>query len=375
MKKSQKPGVDINTLTNQYSSHNSNSFDAIPPVKIIKAVAPTPVRKNVNRNVTTNGNQCQESELASYKGSFKGGAGTVLLLHAVLSVILQVTWISLPDKTFGVIKNGMIGYVSAALLMQGICILVPALFVIFWFNIPAKLSVGISKGFGGGLIMSATMGIPAAVVFVGLNNGFVYLLSRLGFVLPPSSLPNSSVGQGPSTFVLVMLIGVLLPGIIEELMFRGLILGSMQSQGGRYSAIFFSALAFAIFHADPLFILAPFLAGLLLGFIRTKTGNIYSTILTHSVMNLTIILMAPLLPKITYEYVSTMTSNSVIYASLLSACIASVALIPMIFTLSTICDSTRKQSEKYVLFPFDVKFVLAMLILTATLLFVYFSGI
>lgn len=373
MKKSQNQSIGAQP-TNQYSVDSSNYYNTTPPIKIARTATP-PVQRNVNRNVSTNDNKCQESELASYKGSFKGSAGTVLLLHAVLSVIFQVTWVSLPDKTFGVVKNGMIGYVSAALLMQGICILVPALFVIFWFNIPTKLSVGVSNGFGGGLIMSASIGVPAAVVFVGINNGFVYFLSRLEFVLPPSTIPKSGVIQGPNTFILILLIGVLLPGIIEELMFRGLILGSMQSQGGRYSAIFFSALAFAIFHADPLFILAPFLAGLLLGFIRTKTGNIYSTILTHSVMNLTIILMTPLLPKITPDYISTMTSNSVLYASLISACIASVALIPMIFTLSTNCDSQRKQRERYVLFPFDIKFVLAMLILTATLLFVYFSGI
>ncbi len=307
--------------------------------------------------------------------SFRGAAGTLLLFQALLSVLLQLAWVSMPGSFMNILKTGMTGYVLAAILMQGICILLPTLIVVYWFRIPLNTSVGISKSTPGRLLMSITIGIPAAVVFIGLNNAFLYMISQLGIVLPSASLPTWSAYQGPRSFILVVIISVLLPGIIEELMFRGVIQGSMESEGGQFSAIFLQAFAFSIFHADPLFLLAPFLAGLLLGFVRQKTGSIYSSIFTHMSLNLTILVMEPILPRITSEYFNVATpSLQVLYSSLVAACIAAVALIPMILMFSSLSKKTPRAKEKLVFFPADWKFLLACLVLISTLLFSYFTN-
>lgn len=306
--------------------------------------------------------------------SYRGAAGTLLLLHALLSVLLQITWVSIPDGFLNISKKGLDGYVIAAIFMQGICVLLPTLFVLFWFKMPANNAVGVSKSTPGGLLMSITIGIPAAVVFIGLNNGFLYFLSRSGITLPASPLPSWTAFQGPRALILVVMVSVLLPGIIEELMFRGVVQGSMESEGGQFSAIFLQAFAFAIFHADPLFILAPFLAGMLLGFVRKTTGSIYSSVLTHMSLNLTILLMQPILPRITSEYFDAVPSLQILYSSLLAACVAAVALIPMVLVFSSLSREKTRVKEKLVFFPADWKFILACLVLISTLLFVYFTN-
>ncbi len=280
----------------------------------------------------------------------------------------------MPDGYLGISKIGLNGYVLAAVAMQGICVLAPAIFVLVWFRMPADESLAIKSPTPGGLIMSLTIGIPAAVVFIGLNNGFIYFLSKNGIDLPSPPLPGWTAFAGPRSFMLVLIVSVLLPGIIEELMFRGVIQGSMESEGGRFSAILLQGFAFAVFHADPMFIIAPFLAGCLLGFIRRTTGSIYSSIFAHISLNLTILLMRPLLPRITSAYVTSTSSMQMLYASLLAACIAAVALVPMLVLFSSQAPPDRKAHEKLVFFPADWKFIMGCLILISSLLFVYFTN-
>jgi uncharacterized protein len=140
-------------------------------------------------------------------------------------------------------------------------------------------------------------------------------------------------------------------------------------------SIVIPAAAFAVFHVNVLFVVAPLLAGLLLGYVRHKTGTVYASILTHISMNLTILLMNPLLPQLTSEYVSTMSSNAVLYASFLSALVASVALIPMLIAFSSVRTKRRLKLKTEAAFPVDHKFVIGFLILIASMLFFYFTNI
>lgn len=307
--------------------------------------------------------------------SFRGAAGMLLLLHAVLSILFQIVWVSIPDGLFGISKDGMAGFVTAAIVMQGICILLPALYVIFRFQIPPDTVLAISASAPVRMFMAVIIGIPAAFVFTGLNNGFIYLLSSLDIILPSSQLPELTVFHGPVSFALILMVGVLLPGIIEELMFRGVIQGSMESAGGRVSVIIFQAFAFSIFHADALFILAPFLAGLLLGYLRQKTGSILPSILTHISLNLTMLVMQPLLPRITSEYFTMTTSLQTLYASLLAACVAAVALIPMLMIFSSLPGKAKNAgTNKAIFFPVEWKFLLGCMLLISVLLFSYFTN-
>jgi membrane protease YdiL (CAAX protease family) len=78
---------------------------------------------------------------------------------------------------------------------------------------------------------------------------------------------------------------VILAPIVEELIFRGVIFSGFQRIYPSFLAIFFSALLFALFHLNPWQLIPTFLLGLVLGFVRHRTGSLLAAIFTHALHN------------------------------------------------------------------------------------------
>jgi len=78
---------------------------------------------------------------------------------------------------------------------------------------------------------------------------------------------------------------VVLAPIVEELIFRGVIFSGFQKIYSSFWAIFFSAMLFALFHLNPWQLGPTFLLGLLLGFVRLRTGSLLAAIFTHALHN------------------------------------------------------------------------------------------
>ena len=78
---------------------------------------------------------------------------------------------------------------------------------------------------------------------------------------------------------------VLLAPVVEELIFRGVIFSGFQRNYPAFWAIFFSALLFALFHLNPWQLGPTFLLGLILGWVRLRTGSLLASILTHALHN------------------------------------------------------------------------------------------
>jgi uncharacterized protein len=83
---------------------------------------------------------------------------------------------------------------------------------------------------------------------------------------------------------------VILAPVVEELIFRGVIFSGFQRIYPAFWAIFFSALLFALFHLNPWQLGPTFLLGLILGFVRLRTGSLLAAIFTHALHNLMIFL-------------------------------------------------------------------------------------
>ena len=86
-----------------------------------------------------------------------------------------------------------------------------------------------------------------------------------------------------------MKVAVVAP-IVEELIFRGLILNGLRLNYKAVTAVFMSALLFALFHLNPWQFPATFVLGLLLGWIMLRTNNILLAIIGHSVNNFLVLL-------------------------------------------------------------------------------------
>jgi len=78
---------------------------------------------------------------------------------------------------------------------------------------------------------------------------------------------------------------VIMAPVIEELIFRGVIMHGLMRNYSRFTAVFVSALLFALFHLNPWQFPATFILGLVLGILMLRTRNIYLCILGHAINN------------------------------------------------------------------------------------------
>jgi len=81
-----------------------------------------------------------------------------------------------------------------------------------------------------------------------------------------------------------------MPAIFEEIAFRGIIFGVLQRVLGPTEALLVSALMFAILHLSVPSMPHLFLMGLVLGWLRLRTGSLLPGMLTHFTHNLLVLL-------------------------------------------------------------------------------------
>lgn len=306
-----------------------------------------------------------------------GIAGTLLLIHsgANLAIILMMrAWPALAERMG---YANLQSWVIRTLIMQGAFIFLPAAVILLVSRFPAEMVVG-RRAAPGSLFLAVTIGIPAAVVFQGLNNLFLYVLIQSGIRLPvirsSNMVADTDLLSRPWIFIaFIVLITAVIPAVVEELFFRGVLFASLRSGGALVSAAVWQAIAFALFHADPLFLLPPFLTGLLLAFIRHQCGRLWPAMLTHFSLNLSLIALTPLLPRLTQSMLldQSQHTTSLLYASLIAACIAAVGLIPLIILIANLKPDGKQYKKKFVVFPGDWKFALAIVLLIVTIMLTY----
>ena len=131
--------------------------------------------------------------------------------------------------------------------------------------------------------------LPAMIITFG---GLQYFLSEINIhfekVLPPpgwfmelfARLFDSDLGVWGG----ILRIVIIAP-IVEEIIFRGLIMSGFSRIYNPVLAIFFSALLFALFHLNPWQFAAAFSLGLVLGWIRIRTGSVLACIAGHATHN------------------------------------------------------------------------------------------
>lgn len=124
--------------------------------------------------------------------------------------------------------------------------------------------------------------ITLCLVITGsfLNSVSVAFYSALAGPLPSPALPLDPVRP----FWVYLLVLALLPSVLEELVFRGLILSVYRSLGNTL-AILVSALLFAFLHLNALTFLHTFLLGLFFGYAVLRTRSLLAGMLGHFLYN------------------------------------------------------------------------------------------
>ncbi len=124
-------------------------------------------------------------------------------------------------------------------------------------------------------------------MFFGLskiNDLVVQIFTKFGYqetvtVLPPYSLQN---------YLLCTLIICVFPAVIEEIIFRGIMLKGLY-KFGLVGSVLISALAFSLYHMSPSKTVYQFIIGVIFAIITIKSSSIIPTIILHFLNNFIVV--------------------------------------------------------------------------------------
>ena len=115
-----------------------------------------------------------------------------------------------------------------------------------------------------------------------LNNQFAAFFESFGTKYSVgSSRPEISV----LSFVMSVISTAIIPGLVEEYACRGVIMGILLPYGEGF-ALLSTAIIFGVMHGNFEQMPFAFLVGIILGYIRIKSGSLWPCILVHSLNNL-----------------------------------------------------------------------------------------
>ena len=124
----------------------------------------------------------------------------------------------------------------------------------------------------------------AAGLFYGLsylNIFFVDFLEKLGLKPPEVSVPNLHDNK---MFALSILVIAVLPAIVEEILFRKILLSGLKKYG-TLGAVLISGALFSLFHQNPSQTVYQFISGALFALLAIKSGSIIPSIIIHFINN------------------------------------------------------------------------------------------
>ena len=86
-------------------------------------------------------------------------------------------------------------------------------------------------------------------------------------------------------FISVFLLIAVFTPIVEELLFRGLVLDLLSENYGKWISILVSSVIFGFLHIHPVSIFNAFCGGMIYGYIRIRTGSLWPSIILHALWN------------------------------------------------------------------------------------------
>ena len=160
------------------------------------------------------------------------------------------------------------------------------------FNAVAYV-VSMSLTLGGMLLYRARRGGPRRVAHFSRRGvdpvlllwGVVFMLATSVVIEPLLGLlpdvPSTVYGRGVWAAVTL----VVMAPLLEETIFRGVLLESTRSRYGVFAAWLISSSLFAVVHLHPTVAVNAFFMGLILGFVYLATDSLWTSIFLHAVNN------------------------------------------------------------------------------------------
>jgi membrane protease YdiL (CAAX protease family) len=128
----------------------------------------------------------------------------------------------------------------------------------------------------------------ATVVQFALLGAVFYLLEQTG--VPFERITDEMQRHDYKLWQLLALYS-LVPAVVEEIAFRGVIFGRLRGVLGEREAWLVQAALFSVLHLSPVIFPTHFVMGLIFGWLRMRTGSLIPGMILHAAWNAAIILL------------------------------------------------------------------------------------
>ena len=124
------------------------------------------------------------------------------------------------------------------------------------------------------------------VVLISLTTAVLSFLLNAGVSMLVGGAPESHVPYADSigNWGIALLLVAVLPSIFEEFFFRGGVLPAFEGHGTA-TAIFVSALTFALIHGNAYNLVGPLAAGMVYGYLTYTLGSVWPAVFAHMLNN------------------------------------------------------------------------------------------
>lgn len=170
--------------------------------------------------------------------------------------------------------------------------------------------------------------------------------------------------------MLDMLLIAILPGVCEELLFRGLIMGAYE-RWGTWKAIWISALMFAGMHGSLAGIPAHLMLGVALGYVAASTGSLYAPMMMHTAYNAVTVLASYAALSEEASAAQTLAEEMGGMSGVMMAAVMAVIFVAVFIALLRYLDRQRVRADE----PFGNDAVIERRQLSRSELVVLVSGV
>ena len=205
---------------------------------------------------------------------YVGAALAWMLALIVLLAVLSAVGVFSAEAAEGVVFNSVL----TVLMISGLVLL--AAMLARWNGADLATAFAWHRRAAAVLLVSMLAGL----VYTPASSWFVQFLTERFEALDLSHLELIAgfLCEGPVPERLLFAVVVLLIAPVgEELVFRGFLWSALEQGSSRWIAWILTSLLFALYHGDPLHILAVLPLGLILGWLRMVSGSIWPSIAVH----------------------------------------------------------------------------------------------
>ncbi len=228
-----------------------------------------------------------------------------------------------------VFNSGNFSYLFNIVISQVFAILIPLILFIRVNNKKINIKIGEFRALH--IIIAVLCTFSINIISQYINIPVLVLMEEQQIKAPIEFMPNGAFEFG-TYFLLIAIV----PPIVEEYLFRNVVLNEYRGVYGDIKAIILCGLSFSLLHTNPASFIPQFLMGTFFAYLAFKTGGILLPIICHFVHNASIVVIQNLL----YKEVSEMLENNIAINIL-------VSLLILIFGISILGKSMKTSAKDY----------------------------